>query len=122
MAKRRRVDAAAKQILGTVITIRRITESDAALLRDVRLRALSDAPMAFGSTYAREAAFDSEEWQRRAKRAGRGSSAAMFLAFESGIGCGIIGCFAEERSAGPGLYRLDVGCPRSPAAGRRKAR
>jgi hypothetical protein len=78
-----------------VITIRRITGHDAALLREVRLRALSDSPMAFGSTYAREVAFDQTEWQARATRLSSSNDAATFLAFDDQTCCGIIGCFRE---------------------------
>ena len=45
--------------------IRRLTPGDSALLRRLRLRALTDAPSAFGSTYEREEAFTDEEWRHR---------------------------------------------------------
>ena len=45
--------------------VRRLDPSDAALLRELRLRALAEEPTAFGSTYDREAAFDDELWVSR---------------------------------------------------------
>lgn len=45
--------------------VRRLEPSDAPLLRSLRLRALQDAPHAFGSTYEREVAFDDERWASR---------------------------------------------------------
>ena len=77
-------------------TVRRITIDDAQLLREVRLRALSDTPLAFGSTHAREFCFDDSEWQRRATRAATSDDGAMFLAIDNLSCCGLIGCFAEE--------------------------
>jgi len=42
-----------------------LTVEDVALLRAVRLQALSDAPDAFGSTYDREVAFTDDVWESR---------------------------------------------------------
>ena len=48
-----------------MILVREATPDDWEPLRDVRLAALSDAPYAFASTYAREAAFTRETWRGR---------------------------------------------------------
>ena len=45
--------------------VREITADDWELMRDVRLAALSEAPYAFASTYAREAAFTEARWRGR---------------------------------------------------------
>ena len=51
------------------VSVRRIRESEWRALREVRLLALADAPDAFGSTLAREAAFADDlrrDWAREA--------------------------------------------------------
>ncbi len=49
------------------VTVRLTTVADWAVWRDLRLRSLRDSPGAFGSTYAREAAFTEDDWRDRAR-------------------------------------------------------
>ncbi len=51
--------------MGAMVLVREVTIDDWETLRDVRLAALREAPSAFGSTYAREAAFTPEQWRGR---------------------------------------------------------
>jgi hypothetical protein len=46
------------------MNVRRAILGDESVLRALRLEALSDAPEAFGSTYARELARTTADWQR----------------------------------------------------------
>ena len=69
--------------------VRATTIADWRTLREIRLQALRDAPYAFSSVHAREAAFGDDEWHRRATRDG------SFLAFlpevsPAGLGGGYI--------------------------------
>jgi len=70
-------------------TIRRIRQDEGAELRVLRLRALADAPMAFGSTLAREAAFSDDAWRERAQRGASGTGDATFVAELAGRWVGI---------------------------------
>ena len=70
----------------------RVGPDDWARLRAVRLAALAESPEMFGSTSAREQAFDEAEWRRRAARP------ATFIAVRDGVDVGLAGA-----------YELDVG-------------
>lgn len=60
--------------------IRRIRPDEWALLRDMRLRALRDAPEAFGQTYEHAAAEPELEWRSAARAASAGDRRAWFIA------------------------------------------
>jgi GNAT superfamily N-acetyltransferase len=72
-------------------TVRRLRANEAELLRDVRLRALRDAPMVFGSTFAREEGYAPEKWERRAAESATGERQAIFIAEPAvGMASGVI--------------------------------
>jgi ribosomal protein S18 acetylase RimI-like enzyme len=54
--------------------IRRMRADEWRELRRLRLEALCDTPLAFGSTYEREAAFGDSEWQRWVAEAAAGET------------------------------------------------
>lgn len=73
------------------IEVRRVRADDAALLRDTRLRALADAPTAFGTTLAEAQAYPDTEWTERARRGAASGEHAMFVAVDGGRGVGMAG-------------------------------
>src|SRR5690242_20294266 len=81
-----------------MVLVRATALDDWQAMRDIRLQALRDAPDAFGSTHAREVAFESAEWHRRATRDG------SFFAFIPGLAepAGLAGGYEEE----PGVTEL----------------
>jgi GNAT superfamily N-acetyltransferase len=83
-------------------SIRRATDDDWVGLRRVRLGALAEAPAAFGSTLAREQAFDEDAWRRWPR------SSAVFLAVVDSVPVGMV---AGHETADPeerGLVALWV--------------
>ena len=94
-----------------MVLVRATTMTDWQALREIRLQALLDAPDAFASTHAREAAFGEDEWRQRASRDG------SFIAFlpevcPAGLGGGylaapevveLIGMFVRPQARGRGV-------------------
>ena len=66
-----------------VVEVRRTTREQWQTLRELRLRALTDAPAAFGSTLARDRAHPDAEWQRRA-------AGDCWLAWDDGRAVGMV--------------------------------
>ena len=90
-----------------MIVLNPVAPHNAMVLKEVRLRALQDAPKAFGSTYARESQLSDEEWIKRSVQWGSGKSAA-FLATENGVACGIAASVDRSRPP-PERDRADAG-------------
>ncbi len=61
------------------VTVRPIASGEGATLKAVRLRALADAPLAFGSTHAREADYDDEHWRAWAADGARAERTVWLL-------------------------------------------
>ena len=80
-----------------MIVIEPITPLNVAVFKDVRLRALQEAPYAFGSTYAREVQFDRAEWAMRVER-WNGERGVGFLAMDGATACGIAGSLLDENN------------------------
>jgi ribosomal protein S18 acetylase RimI-like enzyme len=87
-------------------TVRRLGAAEADLLRDLRLRALRDAPMAFGSNFAREEGYEPEQWARWATASASGEQQAIFVAEpRAGMASGVID---DEDPALAHLYAMWV--------------
>ena len=79
-------------------TIELITQQNAMKLKDVRLRALQDAPTAFSSTYAEEFQLTDDEWLKRAARWTDETSIA-YLVVDADSACGIAAGFLDKNDA-----------------------
>lgn len=77
-----------------MMALEQITAQNVEVFKRVRLRALAEAPGAFGSTYAREIQFTDKEWLARVVR-WDGESGVGFLAFADGEASGIAGAFLD---------------------------
>ncbi len=74
------------------VEVLRAEPADWETVKQVRLRALADAPHAFGSTLVRECRFDDQQWQRRI---GGGN---WFLARSQGRAVGVVATVVEQDS------------------------
>jgi len=77
-------------------TARRIRPDEGPSLRALRLRALADAPMAFGSTLAREQAFADTVWRERAERGASGDDSVTFIVEHDGRWLGMVMGLARD--------------------------
>ena len=90
-------------------SVRRIRPDEGLLLRALRLRALADAPTAFGSTLAREEAFPERVWHERAAGGASGIDRATFIAERDGRWVGLATGLADDpEEAGPVLVGMFV--------------
>ncbi len=73
--------------------VTRIRSDQWQILRDVRLRALEDAPYAFGTTLAEGEKRTDRDWQDVARDHATLSDRAYFMAYVGGNPCGMAGCY-----------------------------
>ncbi len=83
------------------------------LLKSVRLRALADAPYAFGTTWAEAAVYSDAEWQARARRFSELPPAAGCFVFVEGVPCGLASAYLSvKRPQAAGLSAFWVALER----------
>jgi len=83
------------------MVVRQAHAADWQQLRELRLRALADAPDAYSDTLEQEAALPEEVWRQWAEG---GPASADFIAREGGAGVGMAAIFAQ--SSAPGRMQL----------------
>jgi hypothetical protein len=74
------------------VEVQQVHATDWEELRELRLRALADAPNAFASTRGKEAAFPDDVWRQRAQG---GPASANFIVRADGVGVGMAAVIAE---------------------------
>lgn len=91
------------------VRIDRVVAEDWKRLRDLRLRALLDAPDAFGSTHEREKAEDESGWRSWITGWEGGADQAVFVAVDGGAWIGMaMGFVPPDAAATPMLFAMWV--------------
>jgi ribosomal protein S18 acetylase RimI-like enzyme len=81
-----------------MIVLKQILPEAADSYKAIRLRALQEAPLAFGSTYARESQFADSVWHERAARC-CGDQATGYMAWDGDKACGLVGGLSDPTDA-----------------------
>jgi GNAT superfamily N-acetyltransferase len=79
-----------------MVEVRRVSAEEWETLRDVRLRALEDAPYAFATRFDEARERPDEWWIDWAAKSAQGDSQAMFLAWDDAAPIGLVGTFVED--------------------------
>ena len=99
------------------LQVRQIRPEEGLRLRALRLRALADAPMAFGSTLAREEAFPEDVWHERTAGGASGADRVTFIAERDGQWVGLATGLAADPDEPDKGEPLLVGCSLSRLSG-----
>jgi ribosomal protein S18 acetylase RimI-like enzyme len=75
-----------------------ISPKNALIFKAIRLHALQDSPLAFGSTYAKESQLSDADWLKRAEDWSSNRSVG-YLAFDREISCGIVAAFLNKHDS-----------------------
>jgi ribosomal protein S18 acetylase RimI-like enzyme len=86
-----------------VVAIRPIDAGEGALFREIRLRALADAPGAFERTLAEEELKPQAEWDESARLASAQGELAIYIAEDGGRTLGMAGGFLDRRREGTAM-------------------
>jgi GNAT superfamily N-acetyltransferase len=78
------------------VEVRWLRSGDGALLRDVRLQALTDAPLAFAVTLDHDASLPPALWDARAAESEEGESGRIFIATNEDVAIGMAGGFFAD--------------------------
>jgi GNAT superfamily N-acetyltransferase len=87
-----------------MIEVERIQSHQGGLLRELRLRALKDAPDAFLENYDDASKQPLEHWQERAKKHATSPQAVNFFGFLNGELAGMVGAYITDDE--PGIVNL----------------
>jgi GNAT superfamily N-acetyltransferase len=91
------------------IQIRRVRSDEGLRVRALRLHALADTPLAYGSTLAGEQAFDDAVWHERARHGAAGVHRVTYVAEEGGRWVGLVtGVFDEPNGSRFTLHGMFV--------------
>jgi GNAT superfamily N-acetyltransferase len=92
-----------------MLTVRRFTPDEWRLYRDLRLRALQDAPDAFGSTYEHECQRTDSDWRTRLERGAASARDLPLVAEVDGEPTGLAWARLSDEEAGVAhLYQMWV--------------
>ena len=78
-----------------MLVLEQISPKNALTYKRIRLQALQDSPLAFGSTYAKESQISDADWFKRAADWSSDRSIG-YLAIGRGAPCGIIAAFLDQ--------------------------
>jgi GNAT superfamily N-acetyltransferase len=90
------------------VDIRRLRAGEGAAIRELRLRALQDAPYAFSSSFAEEEHDRPAEWEELAGRSDAASGSVVFVAVQGGAWVGMIGGSLREGEPAAGVWGMWV--------------
>lgn len=79
-----------------MIIIRRLQPGEVDLFKQLRLKALQDAPYAFPSTYETAIQRSAESWREQAESTTQGPDRATFIAFSDDLPIGMAALYREE--------------------------
>jgi GNAT superfamily N-acetyltransferase len=79
------------------MTVRRVRRGEGASIRELRLRALADAPYAFGSSFVEESEYPPERWDVLAAQSASAETAVVIVAIgDQAAWLGMAGCYVGE--------------------------